>query len=1027
MMQKLRGPSVKDLAAEYRLTAEAESESKRLASLTRNRVRAPSKRRAPSRRRAGSILSASEAVVARPAAAAPDASSSSASENNVSLLAQATQAAASRQQSVADQERAADNARRQSNEAFRQSLQATRQNIKSMYRSAITRTVMDKHINRLVQCKGKRRVYVQLVEPCLASLNQGDTFVLDGPDRTVWVWSGTKSNRMESVKGFAIALIFKNHEYASKATIKKIDRFSDKDDLAEFLKILPGEGEIAPEESGGDDHEAEQRFKTNWSLERLDFAENDSSDPKCTRVNENTSLKMKMLESKHMYILDCQNEFYVWFGIDSSETHKAAALEFAERVFAERYPDAAAATAADEDYWKKCVRVAEGAEAILFREKFSDWPDMANQKIVRPRFTKRSPAAPSSQTPKVERKFDVTTILEPKRPEVEFFTDGLDEEHLMKIWIIKGVDWSEKRQRFSSFVRTDLPHKDYGILYSECCYLIMYKYLKQDPQLAWSESGGRGRAERRVLYYWQGKNASKQLTGSCALIATQLFDELKSSFFIQQQHASQERHDRQFLRLFRDGRLIVKNGDYFASEKNSEGKTNVFHVSGHHDDTVHAMESSRGASSLVSIDCSVISTPTKVFVWNGKLSSNTKRQVALTVAERLANRAGSGFRVGLREEGDSEEEATTSSSSSSSSSSAPKSVIQVQEGEENDAFWSALDTSDPSSVEYASAAKLHLNEPPSGSLPRLFHVTQRTGIFELDEIFDFTQASMNVPGTNDPFLVLCWDCIYVWKKAMCPTNKVQWALSVAEELADALQAKQGSSERLSVQSIKSRSEPVEFKALFHAWDEPATRKWGDPASAIPRLATAASIGNVVSAAANSPRAMNSSVPSAAASASSASTPASAVDSSSIPLAARFKLRPVSARSTPPKSPRASPEVKKPVWARNPTPASALSVESSAVVSTAPSGRAAPVAAVTAQPSAELISPSAALSEDELPSFSYAMLSGPPSGWDPAVDPTRRHFHLSDAEFETVLKMDKAKFRSLPRWKQTQLKKDFALF
>jgi hypothetical protein len=93
--------------------------------------------------------------------------------------------------------------------AFRKNLQETRKNIKTMYRSAITRKVSDKHVNRLVQCKGKRRVFVQLVEPRLSSLNQGDTFVFDGPNRTVWVWSGSKSNRMESVKGFSIALIFK--------------------------------------------------------------------------------------------------------------------------------------------------------------------------------------------------------------------------------------------------------------------------------------------------------------------------------------------------------------------------------------------------------------------------------------------------------------------------------------------------------------------------------------------------------------------------------------------------------------------------------------------------------------------------------------------------------------------------------------------------------------------------------------------------------------------------------------------------
>jgi Villin headpiece domain len=42
-----------------------------------------------------------------------------------------------------------------------------------------------------------------------------------------------------------------------------------------------------------------------------------------------------------------------------------------------------------------------------------------------------------------------------------------------------------------------------------------------------------------------------------------------------------------------------------------------------------------------------------------------------------------------------------------------------------------------------------------------------------------------------------------------------------------------------------------------------------------------------------------------------------------------------------------------------------------------------------------------------------------------------HFPVSlapqDAEFESVLKMDKTKFRGLSKWKQTQLKKDHTLF
>jgi hypothetical protein len=138
---------------------------------------------------------------------------------------------------------------------------------------------------------------------------------------------------------------------------------------------------------------------------------------------------------------------------------------------------------------------------------------------------------------------------------------------------------------------------------------------------------------------------------------------------------------------------------------------------------------------------------------------------------------------------------------------------------------------------------------------------------------------------------------YVWKKAMCPANKVQWALSVAEEFSAALQQKHGTTTRLPVTSVKSRAEPIQFKALFHAWREPIVRRWGDPSANIPRLATAASIGNVASAAANSPRTSG-----APAASSSQPPPACAVDSFSLPLSSRFRLRPVSSRALPRRCP-----------------------------------------------------------------------------------------------------------------------------
>lgn len=44
-----------------------------------------------------------------------------------------------------------------------------------------------------------------------------------------------------------------------------------------------------------------------------------------------------------------------------------------------------------------------------------------------------------------------------------------------------------------------------------------------------------------------------------------------------------------------------------------------------------------------------------------------------------------------------------------------------------------------------------------------------------------------------------------------------------------------------------------------------------------------------------------------------------------------------------------------------------------------------------------------------------------------VDPLRREFHLSDADFEKLFGMTKKKYLTLQPWKRTQLKKKVGLF
>jgi len=52
-----------------------------------------------------------------------------------------------------------------------------------------------------------------------------------------------------------------------------------------------------------------------------------------------------------------------------------------------------------------------------------------------------------------------------------------------------------------------------------------------------------------------------------------------------------------------------------------------------------------------------------------------------------------------------------------------------------------------------------------------------------------------------------------------------------------------------------------------------------------------------------------------------------------------------------------------------------------------------------------------------------LVKGTPEG----VDPTAKENYLSDAEFETVFKMNKQKFKELKEWKKKALRKDTKLF
>lgn len=84
--------------------------------------------------------------------------------------------------------------------------------------SGFKHVVPDVHEPRLLLVKGKKYPRVFPVPVSGASLNEGDSFVLDlGED--IYIWTGKDANQFEKVAALNFAINVKNHERKMKAML----------------------------------------------------------------------------------------------------------------------------------------------------------------------------------------------------------------------------------------------------------------------------------------------------------------------------------------------------------------------------------------------------------------------------------------------------------------------------------------------------------------------------------------------------------------------------------------------------------------------------------------------------------------------------------------------------------------------------------------------------------------------------------------------------------------------------------------
>jgi len=138
----------------------------------------------------------------------------------------------------------------------------------------------------------------------------------------------------------------------------------------------------------------------------------------------------------------------------------------------------------------------------------------------------------------------------------------------------------------------------------------------------------------------------------------------------------------------------------------------------------------------------------------------------------------------------------------------------LKEGEETEEFWQALG----GKGEYRQEPKLKKGDLTA----RLFQCSDKTGVFKVFEIFNFTQDDLD---NDDVMLLDAFEEVFVWVGKNSTKREKEMANQVAIDYVK--QSDDGRSLDSPVYIVESGAEPLEFTVFFHGWDDEIARSGED--------------------------------------------------------------------------------------------------------------------------------------------------------------------------------------------------------
>ncbi|XP_074648106.1 protein flightless-1 homolog isoform X2 [Tubulanus polymorphus] len=609
---------------------------------------------------------------------------------------------------------------------------------------------------RMYRAQGTQKIHVGGVELNNNQLDSRYVFLIDA-GQNLFLWIGRKSKNLTKSKARLVAEKINKNERKSQAKI--------------FMEFQGKESDEFWQTLGGQNKNIIDWVPETWTpappiLYNVKLGMGYLELPQAEVPHH--KLVKTILNTKNVYILDCNTDFFIWIGKKSTRLVRAAALKLAQEVLrVVRRPSFVSLT--------RCI---EGTEPQVFKTKFTGWDD-----VIAVDFTRTSESVQrrgvdlKAIMQRDQIKTDLSALFMPRQPSMA----KEEAETLM-------TEWNEDLDGMESFVLEGkkfvrLPEEEIGHFYTNDSYVFLCRYwvpveLPEGVDEEDVEDEDLPEDEYKcTVYFWQGRHAGNMGWLTFTFSLQKKFESLfGDKLEVVRTHQQQE--NLKFLSHFKQ-KFVIHNGKRNVTP--AKMPTEFFQIRSNGSPiATRCIQCNPSASLLNSEFCFILRVPFEgtdqgiVYVWAGKKSDPDEAKLAEEIAMDMYGNN--------------------------------HSIQFISEGEEpENFFWVGIG----GRKKYEEGADYMRNA-------RLFRCSNEKGYFTVSEkCSDFCQDDL---ADDDVMILDNGAQVFLWVGRKTSDVEIKLAFKSAQVYIQHMRNKQPDRPRKLLLCLKYK-EPQRFNKCFHGWDK----------------------------------------------------------------------------------------------------------------------------------------------------------------------------------------------------------------